>query len=52
MKAMIFVDYWNLVLGFNRLMTGDARNKTHRIPWDRVFPEAILKQIDSSAEYS
>jgi len=50
-RVIIFVDFWNLVMGFNKLMTGNPYNHEYKIPWDRVFPDIICKKVSADAEY-
>ena len=52
MKVIIFVDFWNLQLGWNEYHRRTGVTRTIPIPWENVLPRVLVNKAGNGAEYA
>jgi uncharacterized LabA/DUF88 family protein len=51
MKVKIFIDFWNLQLGWNNYHKRLGASQPVRIPWGEGLTHALLKKFGNNADY-
>lgn len=52
MKVIVFVDFWNLQLGWNEYHRKTGATKTVPIPWENKLPQVLVNKIGNGATYA
>jgi len=52
MKVIIFVDFWNLQIGWNEYHKRLGTGKTVPIPWENTLPQVLLEQTGGNSIYN